>query len=1099
MKEKDSPTFDFGEDESHPDFLHGAGITTESIDLGELLPYEASTSGSFALQGVEATAFGKLLNALPTPAMLLDRAGIVTFANESCERLAERRDQIRGCRFSSFLPSRHSPNAESWIVDLFADRKPRVAETLLKIGNRSIWGRVYLRSMRLRAERAILVLVEDLTAEKKRLLLQEKHEKELQQAHDELEQRVKERTGDLLRTNEQLTAEIAHRNRIEECLRKEKDFSDTVIDSLPGIFYLFDRQGRFLRWNNNLERVSGCTREEISALSVQDLFSGATKHIVSQAIRGAFISGELSVEAELLSADGHVTPYLLSIRRVTLNQEQCLLGMGMDITERKRAIDALQASEARYRTLFDESRDGIFISTPEGRLLEANQSFVDIFGYTKEEMMEMNLAAAYADPSHRDKTRKEIERAGTVKDYPLWLKRKDGSKMDCMMTATLRRALDGTILGYQGIVREVTERVQAEKRIREQNSFLNSLLESVTHPFYVVDADNHSVLMANSAAHRTFSTEGSTCYALTHSRSRPCDTSQHPCPLEEVKKTRRPVTLEHVHYDNEGNAQHVEIHAYPILGSDGNVSKIIEYTLEVTERRRWEQALKESEERMRLVIEASPIGIAIVQDGRYVYANPAFAGTFGYEREEAIIGVPGETLFAEEDRAVLTKRGGDILQGNPTISSWELRGLRREGKSFQASLWLAAIKFKEKPSLLGFVIDVSEEKGLRAQLLQAQKLEAIGTLAGGIAHDFNNLLTIILGFSELLLAEKCEGDRDYLDLLKIAQAARNGADLVQRILTFSRKVETKLRPLDLNHEVRNAQKLLQRTIPKMIDIELTLDRDLKRIHGDPGQIEQLLLNLAVNAQHAMPQGGRLAIETKHVNLDEHFCKPLSGINPGLYALLSVSDTGHGMSREIIEHIFEPFYTTKKQGEGTGLGLAMVFGIVKSHGGHIECLSEQAVGTTFKIFFPVIEMPDQSAGTTTAALPKSGTETVLLVDDEELIRDLGTQILSRAGYHVLTASTGGEALDVYRIRRDQISLVVLDLIMPLMGGKQCLEELLEMNPRARVLVSSGFSLDGPAKEAMEAGAAGFVSKPFNITEMLTAIRAALDSDDQEVVS
>lgn len=389
--------------------------------------------------------------------------------------------------------------------------------------------------------------------------------------------------------------------------------------------------------------------------------------------------------------------------------------------------------------------------------------------------------------------------------------------------------------------------------------------------------------------------------------------------------------------------------------------------------------------------------------------------------------------------------------------------------------------------------DVTETLDLSKQLLQAQKMEAIGTLAGGIAHDFNNILQITLGFSEILLADKDETDEEYADLQKIAQAAHNGADLVQRLLTFSRKVEPKPQPVRLNRQIGQLEKLLGRTIPKMISIKLNLDGDLYTINADPSQMEQIIMNLALNARDAMPDGGELQVRTENVALDEDFCRAHPEVQPGKYAMLEVADTGQGMDNETLQHIFEPFYTTKELGRGTGLGLAMVYGIVSQHAGLIECESEQGSGTRFRIYLPAIPTVEQEKGETTAIAPAVGTETILLVDDEELVRDLGRRILTRSGYTVLTAANGKEALSLFSLNEKKIDLVILDLIMPEMGGKQCLQELMKIDPQLRVLIASGYSSDGPLGDTLGGGACGFVSKPFRINYLLKAVRKALDSD------
>ena len=493
----------------------------------------------------------------------------------------------------------------------------------------------------------------------------------------------------------------------------------------------------------------------------------------------------------------------------------------------------------------------------------------------------------------------------------------------------------------------------------------------------------------------------------------------------------------------------------------------------------------------RTLFEESIDGVySVLRDGTITDANPSFCELFGYTREEMIGKDIRELYLDPADRPRFQKE----IEKKGFVKDYEVKFRKRDGTEVDCLL-TSSVHFGKDGSIAGYrgiVRDLTARKALQRQLLQAQKMEAVGTLAGGIAHDFNNILQVVLGYSELVLADEDLPDRLRNDLGRVLLAGKNGADLVQRLLTFSRKTETKPLNLDLNQRIRQTQKFLERTIPKMIDIELILADDLARIHADPTQVDQVLMNLAVNARDAMPEGGKLVIETANVFLDEECGKALLGAKPGEYVLLSVSDTGHGMDKETLDHIFEPFYTTKEAGKGTGLGLAMVYGIVKQHGGYITCYSEPGEGTTFKIYFPVIEMEIDQDVTTTGTMPAFGTETILLVDDEEFVRDLGKRILERSGYTVLTAANGKEALDLYRRERGKISLVILDLIMPEMGGKQCLEELLKIDPKARVLIASGFAANGQTKEAIETGARGFVDKPYNMKGMLQAVREVLDS-------
>jgi nitrogen-specific signal transduction histidine kinase/CheY-like chemotaxis protein len=403
------------------------------------------------------------------------------------------------------------------------------------------------------------------------------------------------------------------------------------------------------------------------------------------------------------------------------------------------------------------------------------------------------------------------------------------------------------------------------------------------------------------------------------------------------------------------------------------------------------------------------------------------------------------------------------------------------------------ITWEGRPATLNFLRDISEQREVEKQLRHAQKMEAIGTLAGGIAHDFNNLLQAIQGYAELLLLDRAKDDKDYAELREIAGAAGRGGDLTGRLLTFGRKVESKRRPLDINRQLTQIRKLLVRTIPKMINIELRLDEKLDTVNADPTQIEQALMNLAVNAKDAMSEGGSLVIETKNSALDEDFCRIHSGIEPGDYVLISVSDTGCGMDKDTLEHIFEPFYSTKELGGGTGLGLAMVYGIVKSHDGHIACHSEPGEGTTFGIHLPAIESFEETAEVEVTDIPRRGTESILVVDDDESIARFGRRILEKHGYTVHSAVDGESALELYRKEGQQIDLIVLDLIMPGMGGRKCLEQLLEMNPDVKVIIASGLSDTAPVNEVQKAGARSFVGKPFEIRQMLEVVREVLDEN------
>jgi PAS domain S-box-containing protein len=564
--------------------------------------------------------------------------------------------------------------------------------------------------------------------------------------------------------------------------------------------------------------------------------------------------------------------------------------------------------------------------------------------------------------------------------------------------------------------------------------------------------------------------------------------------FNEIYRTGRAATiLDYEIIRKDGTKKTLEFSASLMRGSTGQPAGFRGIVRDVTERKRADEALRESEEKYRTVLEATPDPVVVCdRESRVLYFNPAFTRAFGWTLEERL----GKLLegFVPKENQAETKVMMERLMAGESLFGIESGRYSKGGQVLPVSVSGAVYRDREG-NPVGSIVnfrDITEQKKLHGQLQHAQKMEAVGTLAGGIAHDFNNLLQAVQGYAELLSRGKPKDHPDCAGLQKILNAAKRGAELTRQLLTFSRKVESRKRPLDLNYEVHEIQRLLERTIPRMIDIELHLAEDLKIVNADPVQMEQVLMNLAVNSKDAMPQGGRLVIETKNVTLDAEFCKTHLGSKPGDHVMLGVSDTGHGMDSRTIAHIFEPFYTTKGPGRGTGLGLAMVYGIVKDHEGYIACHSAPAVGTTFKIYLPAVkepaEMPEERERITRV---KKGTETILLVDDEEFIRDVAVQLLREFGYTVLTAANGETALEIYRKEHRGIDLVILDLIMPGMGGMRCLGEMLKINPRGRILVASGYSAGGPAREAIDAGARGYLGKPYDIDKMLTVIRDVLE--------
>jgi PAS domain S-box-containing protein len=517
----------------------------------------------------------------------------------------------------------------------------------------------------------------------------------------------------------------------------------------------------------------------------------------------------------------------------------------------------------------------------------------------------------------------------------------------------------------------------------------------------------------------------------------------------------------------------------------------------LTSRNHYEKKI-EITERYRQLVENASEGILIIQDGMLRFCNPKTREITGFSEEE-LTNRPFVELVQPQDQQNVLGYFGEPLDIEQETNTHAFRIVAKDGNIKWLETNTVSINWEDKSAWLSFLTDITERKRaekeketIQKQLLQAQKMEAVGTLAGGIAHDFNNLLQIVQGYADVLIQSMNHDERQYLALQNIIGATKRGAELTRQLVTFSRTAEGHRLALDLNQKVQNVKELLRRTIPKMIDIELQLTDDLRFVHADPTHVEQMLMNLVVNAKDAMPDGGKLIIKTENVILNEEFCKIHPDANPWMYALLTVADNGHGIDKETLDHIFEPFYTTKEVGKGTGLGLAMVYGIVKSHRGFVSCSSQPGEGTTFKVYLPTVEQEvEMVEEKKTKASVKGGKEKILLVDDEEIIRDLGVQILGEFGYAVLTAPNGESALELYRNKPNEIDLVILDLFMPGMGGMRCLEELLKINPHVRIIISSGYVVNGSTEKTIEERTRGYISKPFDREQILSLIREALD--------
>ena len=511
---------------------------------------------------------------------------------------------------------------------------------------------------------------------------------------------------------------------------------------------------------------------------------------------------------------------------------------------------------------------------------------------------------------------------------------------------------------------------------------------------------------------------------------------------------------------------------------------------EISERKRSELALRESEEKYRLLVDNSNDAIFVIQDGRVTFPNPK-ARHLSREMKIDISRQPFFDFIHPDDNEAVLQWYKKCLKGGDTPGTYTFKLVDRTGREHWVELNAVLIHWEKKIAALNFMRDITAQKALEVQLHQAQRMESIGTLAGGIAHDFNNLLMGIQGNTSVMMLDIPPEHSLHDNIKSIQRCVKSGSNLTKQLLGFARGGKYVVKPTYMNEVLNRTAHIFSRT-RKEIKIHRRFRKDIWVVNVDVGQIEQVLLNLYVNAWQAMPDGGDLHLETDNVYLDKGyvFAKPFD-IKPGRYVRISITDNGIGMDESVQQRIFEPFFTTKAIGQGTGLGLASAYGIVKNHGGIITCYSAVEIGTTFNVYLPAYaekgaENPKPLQETIT------GTETVLLVDDEKLILDVTKKMLQSLGYNALTAKDGNEAVTIYEKEHESIDLVILDMIMPQVSGKEVFNRLKKTDPNVRVLLASGYSIKGQAREIMDRGCGGFIQKPFDSVELSRKIREILDA-------
>jgi PAS domain S-box-containing protein len=774
-------------------------------------------------------------------------------------------------------------------------------------------------------------------------------------------------------------------------------------------------------------------------------------------------------------------------------------GIVRDITERKQAEEARDAIEAKYRQLVQQAVDGIFIADRSGNLVLVNQKSCEMLGYPEEELLRINIADTYpVEDKNLALKRMSGMTAGKAMQFERRMRRKDGSLFP--VEVSLGKLDDG---GFQGIVRDVTERKQKEAELRLLAQTVSSAQDCVS----ITDMED-KVIFVNEAFLRTYG------YSEEELLGKNIAMVRSPLTSPKVGAQILPGTLaggwngELFNRRKDGTDFPIELWTSVVHDEQGKPVGLLGVARDITQRKQAAEQLEQSVSMLRATLESTADGILVVDaHGRIQSFNQKFVDLWripeailatlddNHALEFVLTQLKEPEAFLQKVRALYSQKDGESYD---TLEFKDGRVFERYSKAQQIGnetvgrVWsFRDITDRKKME--------EEKKTLQQQLFQAQKMESIGTLAGGIAHDFNNILGIILGHASFIQPGEADAETLTMSGGAITRAVQRGANLVKQILTFARKTETAREPVNANTMIEELAKMLRETFPKTTEIALHLDKKIPLVTMDHSQLHQALLNLCVNARDAMNdptntsrQGGTLTIGTEILHtaaMRDRF----PDATESSYLCISVSDTGVGMDEATKQRIFEPFFTTKEPGRGTGLGLAVVYGVAKSHQGFVDVESEIGRGTMFRLYIPI---PETVGALTVTEVKTSkhitgGTETILFVEDEEVLRTLMKTQLENKGYRVLTAQDGKEAIQMYTQHEQDIALVLTDIGLPRLSGQEVVATISALNPHARIIVASGF-LDPDVRAVLsKAGAKDFAQKPYVPGEILAKVREVLD--------